>query len=103
MLIVTSAAAIGTASLDQLLAVSQSPPLGLILETEERTTRDSAFRARGATGVSCDRCSRSMLAVDSGCSHGDLRMAKATGSLFETLAGSIGKRILALCELFVGS
>jgi len=47
--------------------------------------------------------SRSLPAADSGCGHGDLRMGKATGSLFESLAGSIGKRIVGLCEPFVGS
>ncbi len=42
MLIVTSSADDGTVSLDQLLAVSQSPPLGLIHETEESNVRDSS-------------------------------------------------------------
>jgi hypothetical protein len=41
MLIVTSSLAVGTESLDQLLAVSQSPPLGLIHEIDERTSRFS--------------------------------------------------------------
>lgn len=37
MLIVASSLAVGTESPDQLLAVSQSPPLGLIHEIEERS------------------------------------------------------------------
>ena len=47
MLIVTSSAAVGMASLDQLLAVSQSPPLGSIHETDERTTRRSSVSSQG--------------------------------------------------------
>ncbi len=46
---------------------------------------------------------RSLLAEDSGCSHGDLRVAKATESMFETLAGSIVRRIVDLGARSVGS
>ena len=47
MLIVTSSLAVGTVSLDQLLAVSQSPPLGLIHEIEESTNRLSSTSSQG--------------------------------------------------------
>ncbi len=47
MLIVASSVAVGTVSLDQLLAVSQSPPLGLIHEIDERSWRFSSTSIRG--------------------------------------------------------
>ena len=47
MLIVTSSLAVGTVSLDQLPAVSQSPPWGLIHEIEESTNRFSSTSSQG--------------------------------------------------------
>ena len=47
MLIVTASLAVGIVSLDQLLAVSQLPPLGLIHEIEESITRFSSTSSQG--------------------------------------------------------